>query len=89
MSARVWERGLLRDVYSWNFVTEPQLGKPVGNMSLEQWIQGNKQRGHLARLCDNTALWKVDEVQIPLVRHDLAEAGIIFDWKKHLTAKDE
>src|SRR5437763_168555 len=29
MRARVWQRGVLRDVYPWNFLTQPQLSASV------------------------------------------------------------
>ena len=81
--ACIWRRGLLRDVYLWNFLTASQLSMNVDGVPLERWIEQNPNRGTLAPV-GTMFLWAVDEQWIPSVREQLDRAGLIFDWKRHL-----
>lgn len=82
MMKQVYRKGLLRDVYPWNFLTGPQLAKPVGGVPLERWIQQSAERGKVDPLCDGVSLWEVAEAHLPAVRRALHQAGVIFDWRK-------
>ena len=84
MLGRVWEKGLLRDVYPWNFLTRPHLVKQVGTISLEKWIRQDERRGRLEPLGDGISFWEVDDINMSSIRKELLEADVIFDWKKHL-----
>jgi hypothetical protein len=84
MMERVWQKGILRDVYLWNFLTHPHLVKPVGGVPFKMWIQQDVRRGTVNTLCDGISLWQVDEANLPSVRQSLHQASLIFDWKKHL-----
>jgi len=57
MKERVWLKGILRDVYPWNFLTKPQLSKKIGGVSLQKWINQDPRRGALTALCDGVDLW--------------------------------
>lgn len=83
MVKQVYREGLLRDVYPWNFLTQPQLTKPVGGVPLERWIQQSMERGKIGPLCDGVVLWEVAEAHLPAVRLALYKAGVIFDWRKY------
>ncbi|MBS0261732.1 MAG: hypothetical protein JSS02_07210 [Planctomycetes bacterium] len=78
----VYRKGLLRDVYPWNFLTVPQLTRFVDGIPLEQWIRRSRMRGTLRQLTDEVTLWEVEETAIPKARKTLHEAGVIFDWRK-------
>jgi hypothetical protein len=80
---QVYRDGLLRDVYPWNFLTQPHLIKPVGGFSLQEWIQRDPRRGSLNALCDRVSLWEVAESDIPDIRRALRQADVIFDWQKY------
>jgi hypothetical protein len=84
LAGRVWRQGVLRDVYPWNFLTGPHLTKQVGGMPLEQWIRQDARRGTLNPLCEGVSLWEVAGANIPEVKRVLRQAGVVFDWKKHL-----
>jgi hypothetical protein len=86
MSERVWEKGILRDVYPWCFLTEPQLRKSVNGVPLEDWVRRGKRRGTLNSLCEGVSLWEVDESDIPIVRALLRDEDVLFDWRKHVTS---
>jgi hypothetical protein len=79
MDDRVWTQGLLRDVYPWNFLTAPQLARPVGRASLEKWIRQDAKHGTLLALCNGITLWEIMDADISAVRQALAQAGVIFD----------
>lgn len=83
MKRRVFHEGILRDVYPWNFLNAAQRSSSVGGVSLEGWIDGDPRRGKLTPFVDDLALWAVDEPGRPEVRDVLAQAGIIFDWRRY------
>jgi hypothetical protein len=83
MVKQVYREGLLRDVYPWNFLTQPQLDKSVGGVPLEQWVRKDAQRGTLGPFCGGVSLWELDEPHLPAVRQSLHHAGVIFDWRKY------
>jgi hypothetical protein len=84
MVKEVYKQGTLRDVYPYNFLTEPQLTRRVGKQTLQDWISADSSRGALTRLDDRMMLWKVAARQIKSIREELWSAGIIFDWKAYL-----
>ncbi|HEX4793500.1 MAG TPA: hypothetical protein VH370_06895 [Humisphaera sp.] len=83
MPARVWEMGLLRDVYPWNFLNAPQLAKLVGKLPLEKWIKQDSSRGTLTPMANGLMFWELTASQIPDVRDALNKADLIIDWEKH------
>lgn len=89
LDEKVYLRGLLRDVYPWNFVTQPQLTAKVGRLTLQQWIQKTPERGQLSPLTDEMMLWSVEAQHIPTLRQQLWEAGVIFDYTKFLDDDEE
>lgn len=84
MPDRVWEKGLLRDVFPWNFFTAPQLAAQIDGVPLRQWIEQDPRRGTVAELVPDTMLWEVPDDRIPEVRDALDEAGLIFDMAKYM-----
>jgi hypothetical protein len=83
MVKQVWREGLLRDVYAWNFLTGPQLAKPVSRVPLERWIQQGAGRGKISSFCDGVSLWELNKSEVPQVRAALLQARAIFDWKAY------
>jgi hypothetical protein len=82
-AARVWEKGLLRDVYPWNFVSTHQLHARVSGVPLKEWIRRGG-RGELEQLSEDLWFWELDPELIPAVREALDKGDLIFDWKKHV-----
>ena len=68
-------RGILRDVYPWNFLTAPQLESKVKKETLADWIQRRKWRGRLEQVDDRITLWDVQEKYIPKIRSVLGREG--------------
>lgn len=83
MVKQVYRDGLLRDVYPWNFLTQPQLRKPVDGISLEQWVRQDAWRGTIAPFCEGVSLWEVDKAHLVAVRQVLHQAGVIFEWRTY------
>jgi hypothetical protein len=76
-----WEDGFVRDVYPWSFLTPPQLARPMGNVTLQEWIQQDPQRGKLSAIDRTHVLWEVEERMIRPLRKPLEKAGVIyFGW---------
>jgi len=84
---RVFNDGLLRDVYPWNFLNASQLSAKIGKQRLDKWIKADKGRGELSSITESITLWSLTDTEIEQVRPVLWNAGIIFDWKKFITAK--
>jgi hypothetical protein len=76
---RVYETGLLRDVYPWNLLTHLQLNQQIDGIPLGQWIEQDQNCGSLSVLVNNIWLWEVPEAQMRRVRLALGKAGIVFD----------
>lgn len=76
---RVYERGLLRDVYPQNYLTEVQLLKQIDETSLKHWIERDRTRGTLSLMGDGMFLWEVLDSQISSIRSVLESAGLIFN----------
>jgi hypothetical protein len=83
MPNEVYEEGLLRDVYPWNFLTDAQLSHRAGDETLRAWIEGKPYRGVLRPFHRDVMLWEVPAPTIPLVRGELQSLGRIFDWRRH------
>lgn len=84
MERQVYREGVIRDVYPWNFLTNPHLEAKVNNISLQDWIQQDEIRGNLCPLHNGMWLWKVAKQNILTIRSTLWEAKIIFNWKNYL-----
>ena len=76
--SRVYDRGVLRDVYPLNLLNGAQLDRKVGKKRLETWIQSSGEHGVLSEMA-GMALWKVEESSIPSIRETLSKSGLIYD----------
>ena len=83
MVEEVYRQGFLRNVYRWNFLTQPQLDRPVEGASLAKWIKADPHRGTLEPLAGDVWLWEVEESNRELIRDRLHDADAIFDWRKY------
>jgi hypothetical protein len=81
MQEHVYRRGIIRNVYAWNFLTAVQLTATVGEMSLEEWIKQDSKRGYLSLLSNGVTLWQVNKEEITNIRAELKQAGRIFNWR--------
>lgn len=82
---KLWREGIIRDVFPWNFLTEPQLQGKVKetNQSLEEWIRSDPNRGTLQELPKAVKLWTVAEENIKPVREVLWKNRSIYDYHVH------
>ena len=76
---QVYRKGILRDVYRWNFLTRPHLKKRVGGGPLDQWIRKGPRRGTLGEFGRGMHLWEVPAKDTPKVRRALLAAGLILE----------
>lgn len=70
-------QGLLRDVYPLNILTEVHVNHLVGDATLQEWIAASDGRGTLRRANENLWFWRLEEEQIPPVRRELSNAGML------------
>jgi hypothetical protein len=80
---QVYREGLLRDVYPWNFLTQPHLVRQISGIPFERWIRQDARRGTLQELCEGVSLWEVAEAEIPDLRVALRQGGVIFNWRTY------
>jgi hypothetical protein len=78
MKNEVYRKGLLRDIYPYNFLTKAQLTGTVCGISLSQWIQQDKSRGILTPYEGDMWMWSVEESAIGQIREILQDEGRIF-----------
>jgi hypothetical protein len=80
----VYREGILRNVFPWNFLNRKQLNMNVGDKSLEQWISQKAKRGSLVSVSESLSFWEVEDSEIPAIRQELWDAGLIFNWRNYL-----
>ncbi len=83
LNSEVYRDGVIRDVYPYNYLTDPHLKMQVHGKTLESWISSDDSRGTLHKIGDQMMVWQVGSEQVESVRSLLAESGIIFDWNKY------
>lgn len=84
MTEHIWDQGLLRDVYAWNFLTQSHLSRPVNGLPLKQWIMHNPGYGTLVPVAEGISIWEVPTTRITDIQKTLWDADILFNWRKHL-----
>ena len=74
-------KGLLSDLFDLNFLTAAQLDRPLGSVTLSEWILSDaRERGELSQFTDELWLWKLTPEQIVAQRPVLKAAGRIVDF---------
>jgi hypothetical protein len=76
-----YRTGLLRDVYPFNILVNTHLTEPVGDKTLESWIDSNPRHGVLDKITHSHWLWSVDPQHIPLAQEALQEEGLLLCYK--------
>ena len=69
---------VMTEVYPLNYLTGVHLEKEIKGMPLSTWIISNVKHGQLQPVTDAIWLWTVDESDIPEVRDQISDAGLIF-----------
>jgi hypothetical protein len=82
MKQQVYNRGLLRDVYPWNFLSSTQLARSIGDQTLEQWIRDQASRGRLSPMEGKLTFWEVASNELTAIRKTLKTSGVIYDWRR-------
>lgn len=77
MENKVWSQGLLRDVYAWNFLTQPHLERQVGGRSLAEWTRQDGTRGTLIPVGGGVTLWEVHSPGLEEAQNALWDAGAL------------
>jgi hypothetical protein len=72
-----YKTGDLRDIYPMNVLCSIHLQRIVNGQSLKEWIEKDKNHGELEKLDDDLWAWWVESLQIPKVREELKDTGII------------
>jgi len=83
MANHVYRRGLLRGVYSRNYLAQVHLDQLVGGVRLSEWVTQDASRGMLTNLGHRLKLWAVPEANAQAVERELWDAGLVFDWRCH------
>lgn len=79
MRQAVYDRGILRDVYSYSLLTSRHLEREaVDGVCLSDWIQSEPWRGRLSAFENGYTLWTVAREHLATVREHLAAAGALY-----------
>ena len=76
---KVYRKGILRDLYPWNFLTKPHLAKMVNGVPLDEWIRQGTRRGTVGEFTAGMSFWEVARKDIPEIRQTLRAAGLILE----------
>jgi hypothetical protein len=71
------ERGMLRDVYPYQLLTERQLSRDIAGQPLAAWIRADPARGRLEAWDERITLWTVDHAAVAEVRRQLVPTGVL------------
>lgn len=86
----IYESGLLRDIYTDNYLREQHLRAPVGRsgLDLRRWIEADPAaRGALEPITDEITAWRPPTERIPMIREELFRNGRVFYWKFFLPTR--
>lgn len=81
---RVFDTGILRDIYPESYLSEPYLSARLGHSrtTLKQWIEADPStRGTLEPYTDILTKWTPPIEKIPQIREELYRAGRVFYWR--------
>lgn len=90
MQERLYNQGIMRDVYPANYLNSSQLGMPLRgknrwkSVTLEEWITLESGRGVIKPVNEKLKLWQLSNAEIAAVRPVLWDAGIIFNWRNFI-----
>lgn len=71
-------KGMLRDVYSWNFLSDTHLNRSCGpDHTLRSWIEASKGRGVIEPLGRERYCWTVPDYCIGPIRAELHKHGML------------
>jgi hypothetical protein len=84
MEMQVWQQGLIRDVYPWNFLNEHQLSRPIRNMTLREWIEQDFSRGRITKVNNKLFRWEVPSTHLSRIEQELQKGNLIFNWQTHI-----
>lgn len=79
MLQELYRKGILRDVYPWNFLTESHVARRVERQPLLKWINKDPKRGTIAEFVDGVWLWEVEDDHLDEVRTVVSRAGLVLD----------
>jgi len=77
LNSRRHLQGLFRDIYRLNVVYSLHLSRVIGGLALARWIEESRNRGVLRAIDNGAWVWELSDEQIPLVRSDLLNAGLL------------
>jgi hypothetical protein len=81
MAQQVYARGIMRDVFPYNYLNDSHLSNRICGYSFADWVSQDTDRGSLCYLKPDLFLWRVLDHNIQKVRFVLRDAGILFGWK--------
>ena len=81
---KVYVRGVLGDIYPWNFLNAAERSVLVGDIRLEEWIRQDEVRGRIGPVTKELSLWQVDEANREGILRELKPFRIIFDYHDYL-----
>jgi hypothetical protein len=81
MPMELYRKGVLRDVYPWNFLNKPQRSAPMEGVTLEEWIKADRSRGKIGPIPCDLAFWAIEPDRIDEIRPLLERNKVIFDFR--------
>jgi hypothetical protein len=82
MESKVYDRGVMRDVFPINYLNSEHLRKRVNGISLEKWIRQDAARGVLTPITNQLTEWSVNDQELASLNALLATEGVTYDWRR-------
>src|SRR5262249_46565870 len=81
MPKELYRKGLIRDIYPWNFLNKAQRSAPVEGATLEEWINADRSRGKIGPAPCDLSVWGIEPNRIDEIRPVLKQNKVIFDYR--------
>ena len=82
MPLELYKKGVLRDLYNWNFLNKAQRSALVEGVPLELWIKADSSRGRIRPSSNDLSLWTLSSSRIDVIRPVLLRNKVIFDYRE-------
>ncbi len=71
-----------RDIYPLNFLNKQHLETPLHDITIEEWITADSDRGTLIKFNDQIWAWHISHGAVPVIRKRFIEAGLLISWNQ-------
>lgn len=83
---KVYNEGVLRDVYPWNFLSDRHLSREFQGQPFGEWVRKDRSRGTLEQVAEGKWFWCIPRSDVLHVRAALWESNLIFKREDYVSS---